>query len=304
MTTTTTGTTPDANGSILTKHQTTSLEYRFTVPAGLVCDLQPGDYRAAVCLRYDDECGNGHNTFSATASVYGGPLFFPNPKTRAERRANAEPKIAWSCLGPMAKAAPHIPDFAEFDKWHGCSSDGPLHYPGNAVFMAGVRDCWGRAAGEESAWGYGVRFGGVPLTHRVRASFWEYLKERAGTGEFTAVAIAHEDRPGETFKFAPKFTPPGFASKWHECPWDDQTEADEWCAALNACAVEFVKIPTAWSEGKARELDTARACAIWPEATDEQLSASTEDLTAALNARLPGLMADFRRFIEGLEFVW
>ena len=226
------------------------------------------------------------------------------PKTRAERQANAEPKMAWSCLGSLAKCAPQFPEFAEFDKWHGCSSDGPLHYPGNAVFTAGLRDCWGRAAGKASAWEYGVRFNGVPLTHRVQASFWKFLKERVGTGEFTAVPIAHAARAGETFKFAPKWTPPGFAEKWHECPWDDKTEADEWCAALNACAVEFTKIPTAWSTGKARELDMARACAIWPEATDEELSVPPAELTATLHARLPGLLADFRRFIEGLGFVW
>jgi hypothetical protein len=48
----------------------------------------------------------------------------------------------------------------------------------------------------------------------------------------------------------------------------------------------------------------ARSTAIWPEATDEQLSASEEELTAALNARLPGLLAEFREAVESFGFTF
>lgn len=44
-------------------------------------------------------------------------------------------------------------------------------------------------------------------------------------------------------------------------------------------------------EGKDRELDYARASAVWPDATDEELMAP--DLKEKLEARLPALMQEF-----------
>lgn len=57
-------------------------------------------------------------------------------------------------------------------------------------------------------------------------------------------------------------------------------------------------------EGKARDLDAARRCAIWPEATDAELSVEPEELKAALLARLPSLLAEFRAAVESLGFVF
>lgn len=58
-------------------------------------------------------------------------------------------------------------------------------------------------------------------------------------------------------------------------------------------------------EGKAREFDKARSSAVWPEATDEELSAEPEALRAALTARLPALLAAFRRdMVEVCGFAW
>lgn len=55
-------------------------------------------------------------------------------------------------------------------------------------------------------------------------------------------------------------------------------------------------------EGKKRELDHARATAIWPEATDEELTAP--DLRERLIARLPGLIEAFYKDLQtlGLTF--
>lgn len=57
-------------------------------------------------------------------------------------------------------------------------------------------------------------------------------------------------------------------------------------------------------EGKARELDHARASAVWPEATDEELSAEPEVLRAKLAVRLPGLLMEFRAAMEACGFLW
>lgn len=57
-------------------------------------------------------------------------------------------------------------------------------------------------------------------------------------------------------------------------------------------------------EGKAWDLNAARACAVWPDATDAELSQEEEPLRAALLARLPKLMADFQTAVESLGFTY
>lgn len=57
---------------------------------------------------------------------------------------------------------------------------------------------------------------------------------------------------------------------------------------------------TDWrGEPKTPDIDRARRCAIWPDATLEQLQS-----VDALNARLDGLLAEFRRTIEALGMVY
>lgn len=61
-----------------------------------------------------------------------------------------------------------------------------------------------------------------------------------------------------------------------------------------------------WDERtvKVRNLEYARSSACWPEATDEQLCAPAAELTAALEARLPALLAEFRAAVTGAGFIW
>jgi hypothetical protein len=61
-----------------------------------------------------------------------------------------------------------------------------------------------------------------------------------------------------------------------------------------------------WDEktSKVRNLDHARSCAVWPDATDEELCADKATLTAALEARLPALLAEFRTDMEAAGFMW
>ena len=53
---------------------------------------------------------------------------------------------------------------------------------------------------------------------------------------------------------------------------------------------------------KSRNLEFARSTAVWPSATDEDLTAP--GLKERLEARLPALLIDFRRAVESLAFVW
>lgn len=79
---------------------------------------RPESGPTATCeIRYDDECGNGHNTFSVTGEI------------RKER--------AGACGEELAKR--FFPELEPLLKWHLCSSDGPLHYIENALFWLGWR---------------------------------------------------------------------------------------------------------------------------------------------------------------------
>lgn len=188
-----------------------------------------------VQVRHDDECGNGHNTFSMTAEV---------------RYPGARDIDAGGCMHD--EIAKHFPGLAPLIKWHLCSTDGPMHYVEDTLYFAGDRDCNGLRKGE----------------------FRQFKNQR---GEFL-------------WKF------PGVPSR-------------EMYSATEPQPVEIAG-PIKWEpdgrtgEGKARELDAARRAAIWPDATDEELSAEPEELKRKLLERLPGLMAEFKAAVESLGFTY
>lgn len=66
-------------------------------------------------LRFDDCCGNGHNTFSITA------------ETRYKGREDS-----FGCLHDEIKE--FFPEFAYLIPWHLCAVDGPLHYIANTIY--------------------------------------------------------------------------------------------------------------------------------------------------------------------------
>jgi len=76
-----------------------------------------------VSIRHDDECGNGHNTFSITAEIYKGG-------TCDDRTFQAG-----GCLHDEIRE--HFPEFSHLIKWHLTSTHGPLHYIPNTTYLAG-----------------------------------------------------------------------------------------------------------------------------------------------------------------------
>lgn len=73
-----------------------------------------------VSVRYDDSCGNGHNSFAITGEIY---------TPRANRSRNI---IACGCLHDDIIRL--FPELKPYVKWHLTSTDGPLHYIANTVF--------------------------------------------------------------------------------------------------------------------------------------------------------------------------
>lgn len=72
-----------------------------------------------------------------------------------------------------------------------------------------------------------------------------------------------------------------------ECPY--RLEYRPWCTV---------------GEGKERQLEFARSSAVWPDATDEQLSLPKDELTKLLKDRLPALMAEFKSTVESCGFIY
>lgn len=250
----------------------------------------------AATLRFDDNCGNGHNTFSVTADMF------------APDRAGVMKEIGGGQMHAEIRRV--FPELAHLIPWHLTSSDGPLHYVANTLWHAGDRDYNGQSAGDVAKWDHVVTFGGVPIKHPLKPAFARFLQDcrahrGAGTYDLEVIRVDHDDRgkPGK-YQFGPKYTFGGFGKAWRECPFDSEAEALDFLEALRHHAPKFERVPTAWSDGKARDLDAARRAAVWPDATDAELRQDPEALKAALLARLPDLLRRFRADIEAAGFLW
>lgn len=251
----------------------------------------PKNLTVTARLRFDDECGNGHNSFSITGEI----------RDRRERRDDGV--VSCGCIHEdIGKAFPELSDLIQ---WHLCGSDGPMHYVANTLYLAGDRDHRGKRAGEPYAWQTAIVFGDNPIQHGVTNAFWDFLKAAAPAFDLEVIRIDHDQKgkPG-VYQFGPKFTFGGFGKRWHECPFDDESEAVNFLAALQRCNPTFTEFPTLYSEGKPRDLDADRRAAIWPDATDAELMEDREVLKAKLEARLPALIERFRAAMEGIGFLW
>jgi hypothetical protein len=246
-----------------------------------------------VTIRFDDECKNGHQSFSITADVV---------TDESRRRKDI---AAGGCLHEDIAAV--FPELAPLIKWHLVSTDGPMHYLGNTLYHAGDRDYNGRRAGEPATHRTVIYFADSHVSHPISDKLAAFIQDRTAqhAGEFRVIALSHPDngKPGK-YQFDPKYTFVGYGEKWHECPFDDETTAQQWALALNTGSYHFERIVTSRSEGKPRDLDAARNAACWPEATDEELSADRDTLKAELESRLPALIAEFRADMERIGFLW
>jgi len=203
-------------------------------------------YKLTVTVRYDDSCGNGHNTFSITAMQY--------------RKSHNGAWVEDSCGCMYETIAARFPELAQYIKWHLTSSDGPLHYITNTVYLVGDRDCWGLRKDELRQ----------IINGKTKKPSWELVARHK---------VTHEVIPSYKLQ--------------------KYTDAD------TAPECEYELIWQSWDkvgEGKVRELDKARRVAIWPDATDEELIAP--GLKERLEARLPGLMQEFKATVEGLGFIY
>lgn len=77
-------------------------------------------YRIRVTVRFDDRCGNGHNTFSITGDI--------------DRKSSRGEWLEESGGCIHDEIAKHFPELAPYIKWHLSSSNGPMHYLANTRY--------------------------------------------------------------------------------------------------------------------------------------------------------------------------
>lgn len=198
--------------------------------------------RIVAIARFDDQCDNGHNMFSLTADI-----------------RNKKTDLAGGCC--HKEIAEAFPELVKYIKWHGCSTDGPLHYVANTIFHAGDRDHNGLREGEQR----------------------QIINGKTKTPAWKLMAVDSNGIESEVYKL----------DKYQ----DAETEPP---APYTLRYVPWCRV----GEGKKRELDAARSCAVWPDATDEELSVSPQELRVKLEARLPVLLEEFHAAMTELGFNW
>lgn len=191
-------------------------------------------------VRYDDQCGNGHNSFSIT-----GEYTYPDQSWE---------NGGGGCIHDEIAAA--FPELTPFIKWHLVSSDGPMHYIANTTYHASDKDHRGLRKSERKQL----------VNGKTNLPVWELVVRDSKNEKAKSVSssswVGSDECPTSTF-----------SAKW-EPVWIE-------------------------GEGKESDLEAARSCAVWPDATLEQLQDAE-----ALSARLPALMEAFRADVKSLGFVY
>lgn len=176
--------------------------------------LDGGAGRLVIKLRYDDECGNGHNTFSITGDIYRDDVWYGGGAIHSDIEEFA-------------------PEYAHLIKWHGMTSESPLHYVSNTMYHASEKDCWGLRKGEKL----------------------QILRGGDKTKPCWKLAYVHGDIESEIKIDGIDLSPSCLES---ELPVIDLPNIKyiPWCRI---------------GEGKTPDIEAARRAAIWEDATLEQL---------------------------------
>jgi len=211
------------NSTTLVKHQTKTYGPTIYTEDGTT-------YKLTVTVRYDDEYGNGHNSFAITGAQY-------------RKNANGTwSKDSFGCL--HKEIAKYFPDLAPLLKWHLMSSDGPMHYLANTLYHV-------EEHGPSMAWVYYTKC-------------QDHLKIAEAKEECLRYVTTDLARQAD-------------GEQGYRVQWDEKT----------------IKI---------RNLDHARSSAVWPDATDEELTAP--GLEIRLRARLQKLMEEFHHAVESLGLTY
>jgi len=160
----------------------------------------------------------------------------------------------------------NFPHLAKYVKWHLVNvGSGPMHYLANTLYHAGDCDYNGLRAGEKRQ----------IVNGRTKLPRWELVAVNAEGVKISSTPTGDKYRESETV--------PLFILEHNA----DGENAPEVAPRLEWRPLYRI------GEGKDRDLEAARRTAVWPNASDEELSLPREELKAKLIARLTALMAEF-----------
>lgn len=112
--------------------------------------------RIEVEIRWDDECGNGHNTFAITGTF-----------------TDKNGRKSYGCIHDEIRE--YYPELAKYIQWHLWSIEGGVHMINNAVYLAGDRNCWGYQPGDPVRYDYHIYFGNSPIPHSIDKRTYEFI---------------------------------------------------------------------------------------------------------------------------------
>lgn len=242
-----------------------------------------------VTVRYDDECGNGHNSFAITGDI----------KLKDRRYADYNRCVAAGCIHEEIEK--YFPELKHLIKWHLCGSQEPMYYLENTLYHASDSESSKYKVGEPNQWERVLTFKDSYITHKFSKNFINFLEINRGK-VFEIVEVQH--KKDSSYNYKPKYTFKGFKCQWYECPFDTKDVAEEYKKELARKKWEIKTIVTGYQKGKERDFEAARHSAIWKDATEEQLSLPREELKKLLLKRLPKLMKEFKKDIENLGFTY
>ena len=197
-------------------------DIKMQLPESILTKSQAKGFRAGVnqtteiiaTVRHDDSCGNGHNTFSITGEIWERQEY----RTPSGKRKGRREMVAGGCIHD--EIAAHFPKLAPLIKWHLTSTDGPMHYYKNVIYLAGDRDCWGTRKGEVRQTETRITFGENPILHSPGSNwtsdkFMAWLQEcgpRCGY-DFEIIALHHDPEPDGRRLYDPKYTFGGYPAQ-------------------------------------------------------------------------------------------
>jgi len=241
-------------------------------------------------VRHDNCCGNGHNSFSITGSVY-------KHGRRTDRAC-----IMGGCIHDVIEK--HFPELSHLIKWHLCSTDGPMHYIANTLYHARTCDTNGAKVGDPVKFEKRLKFEGVPITFsEKRKGFFEWITDRENFDDIEVVEVPKKDDSHiyssnwTLSKFVPEN--PNTRDPWYDTLFSNKREATEFLELLQNFKPVIIKKPIAWAKEVTPNLEAARSSAIWENATLEQLQDRK-----LLEKRLPKLLKEFRKDVESLGFTY
>lgn len=245
-------------------------------------------------IRYDDECGNGHNTFAITGTVW-----------KRQGSTSDSNHIVGGCIHDIITE--HAPEYAHLIQWHLVSSDSPMHYVSNTLYHSRTTDCWGLEKGEKQiiSYAYYLEVNKSPIKYKLSKELLDIvhsLENHPGlTKDAWAQAEIESVHHKEPETFSCNYSIKGFGHDWYKAPFKSLEDAEMFidCMVNHDCRI--VEEPDSVRIGKGSEpdLEAARNTACAPDATLEQLQDE-----AWLEARLPELMHRFKDAMETQGFTY